>query len=66
MNRPLPPLRELRRRHLADLERDYLGRVLRAARGRVGEAARIAGISERALFSKMRAYGLRKEEFRVG
>jgi transcriptional regulator of acetoin/glycerol metabolism len=39
-------------------------RTLRAAGGRIGLTARRAGISERALFEKMRRYGLRKEDYR--
>jgi two-component system response regulator AtoC len=45
-------------------EREYLDRTLRAAGGRIGLSARRAGISERALFEKMRRYGLRKEDYR--
>jgi two-component system response regulator AtoC len=58
---PLPAARE---EVLARFERDYLDRTLRATAGRVGLAARRAGISERALFEKMRRYGLRKEDYR--
>ncbi len=45
-------------------ERAYLQAALAASRGRVGEAAKRAGISPRALFNKMRRHGLRKEDFR--
>ena len=47
------------------LERGYLVAILKRTRGRVGEAARIAGMSERALFEKMRAHNLRKESFKL-
>jgi DNA-binding NtrC family response regulator len=46
-------------------ERIYLERALRACGGRIGETARNVGLSERALFGKMRRYGLRKEDFRA-
>ena len=45
-------------------ERAYLQAALAATRGRVGEAAKRAGMSSRALFNKMRRHGLRKEDFR--
>lgn len=45
-------------------ERAYLEGVLQACAGRVGEAAKRAGISSRALFEKMKRHGLRKEDFR--
>lgn len=47
-------------------ERAYLAAVLRLSDGRVGDAARRAGMSPRALFDKMRRHGLRKEDFRAG
>jgi DNA-binding NtrC family response regulator len=59
---PLPAARE---ELLARFEREYLDRALRATGGRVGATARRAGISERALFEKMRRYGLRKEDYRA-
>ena len=45
-------------------ERAYLVQVLTDVKGKVGEAARRAGMSPRALFEKMRRHGLRKEDFR--
>jgi DNA-binding NtrC family response regulator len=38
--------------------------VLKETMGRVGEAARIAGIHTRALYNKMKRLGLQKESFR--
>ena len=38
--------------------------VLRQTGGRIGEAARIAGIHNRALYNKMKRLGLTKNEFR--
>ena len=45
-------------------ERTYLSRLLERTGGRVGETARLAGISERSLYDLMRRSGLRKEDFR--
>jgi DNA-binding NtrC family response regulator len=61
---PAAPLREARDEMVSRFEREYLDRTLRAAGGRIGLSARRAGISERALFEKMRRYGLRKEDYR--
>jgi len=60
------PLHEVRAEALAAVECDYLKDVLRASGGRVGEAARRAGLNPRALYDRMRRYGLRKEAFRFG
>jgi DNA-binding NtrC family response regulator len=38
--------------------------LLRATGGRIGEAAKRAGIQERSLYEKMKQFGLRKEDFR--
>jgi DNA-binding NtrC family response regulator len=45
-------------------ERAYLVGLLRATGGRIGTSARRAGMSERALFDKMKRHGLRKEDYR--
>ena len=58
------PLREVRESFLSDLERQYIEGVLASARGRIGEAAKRAGIQERSLYEKMKQLGLRKEDFR--
>ncbi len=60
------PWREARRAALDAAERAYLTAVLGRHQGRVGLAARAAGLSERALYAKMRRHGLRKEDFRAG
>jgi DNA-binding NtrC family response regulator len=60
------PIREARKAFVVAFERLYLTRLLRLTNGRVGEAARMAGIDSRSLFEKMRQVGLRKEEFRGG
>ena len=59
------PLSEVRAEAVAALEREYLVSVLEAARGRIGEAARRAGLNERSLYALMRRHGLRKEPFRA-
>lgn len=59
------PWKLVREEIVEDGERVYLRAVLEASGGKVGEAARRAGISPRALFEKMRRHGLRKEDFRA-
>jgi DNA-binding NtrC family response regulator len=48
----------------ADAEADYLRSLLASTGGRVGEAARIAGLSRRSLYAKMKAHRLTKNEFK--
>ncbi len=55
---------EVRREVLDRFERAYLTVVLRAAHGRVGAAAKRAGITPRHLFNQMKRHDLRKEDFR--
>ncbi len=57
-------LPEVKRLVLDAVERAYLNMALDESRGRVGEAARRAGIHPRGLFDKMRRHGLRKEDFK--
>ena len=58
------PLRTAKQRAVDRFERDYLVGALRHARGKVGETARLAGMTPRALYDKMKHHGLRKEDFR--
>lgn len=58
------PLLAMRERAVRQLERDYLVRVLTEERGHLGATARRAGVNAKTLYEKMRAYGLRKEDFR--
>ncbi len=58
------PLREVHHAALDNIDRTYLTYHLKSTGGRVGETAKRAGIQPRALFAKMRQYGLRKEDFR--
>jgi len=57
-------LRDARARVVEAFERDYLARQLERAEGRIGVTAKRSGITARALFEKMRRYGLRKEDFK--
>ena len=57
-------LHEVREAFLSDLERQYIEGLLTATRGRIGEAAKRAGIQERSLYEKMKLFNLRKEDFR--
>ena len=58
------PLEAAVERAVSRTEREYLHAALRATRGRVGEAARAAGISRRTLFRKMKSYGIDKGDYR--
>jgi DNA-binding NtrC family response regulator len=57
-------LREVRSLAAAEAEERYLRRLLERTGGRIAETARLAGVHPRYLFTKMRKYGLRKEDFR--
>jgi len=57
-------LPELQKEIMAQVERIYLERVLTKTGGRVGQAARIAGIHPRGLYSKMKQFNLHKEVFK--
>ncbi|MFH1277183.1 MAG: sigma-54 dependent transcriptional regulator [Candidatus Eisenbacteria bacterium] len=59
-------LRDAKREVTVEFERAYLTDLLRRAEGRIGLTAKRAGITPRALHAKMRALGLRKEDFRSG
>jgi two-component system response regulator AtoC len=58
------PLLEARQKLVERFEREYLTRLLKDHRGRVGDVARAAGIAERNLYEKMKAYGLSREDYR--
>jgi two-component system, NtrC family, response regulator AtoC len=58
------PLLDARARLVERFEREYLSRLLREHKGRVGEVARAAGIAERNLYEKMKAYGLSRDDYR--
>jgi transcriptional regulator with PAS, ATPase and Fis domain len=58
------PLREIQKDVLDQVERRYLELALEKTGGRVGQAARIAGIHPRGLYNKMKRLDLRKEDFK--
>jgi transcriptional regulator with PAS, ATPase and Fis domain len=45
-------------------ERKYLVELLDYTNGRIGESAQLAGLTPRALYNKIKSYGLKKEDFR--
>jgi two-component system, NtrC family, response regulator AtoC len=57
-------LPELQKEIMDQIEKLYLQKVLKKTRGRVGQAARIAGIHPRGLYNKMKQYDLHKEDFK--
>jgi DNA-binding NtrC family response regulator len=59
------PLKEARRNISEQFEKGYLASLLTSTNGRVGEAAKRAGIDSRTLFDKMNRYGLNKKDFRT-
>jgi DNA-binding NtrC family response regulator len=58
------PWKEARQLLLDRVEREYFLRLLSATSGRVGEAAKRAGLSERGLFDKLRRHRISKDSFR--
>jgi DNA-binding NtrC family response regulator len=58
------PLKDARREILEQFERSYLTSLLTLTNGRIGEAAKKAGIDSRSLFDKMKQYGFNKKDFR--
>ena len=69
-NVPLPgdwlntPLKELRQQVFQQIEHQYIREVLVNSKGRIAQAAQQCGLNERALYTKMRQYHLRKEDFK--
>ena len=58
------PLLDARARLVERFEREYLTRLLKQHKGKVGEVARAAGIAERNLYEKLKAYGLSRDDYR--
>lgn len=58
------PLNEVKDFIISEIEKKYLEHVLTSTGGRIGEAAKRAGITTRALYNKMKINGLKKEQFR--
>jgi len=57
-------LRDVRDDAIAAAEEAYLRAVLTETEGHLGRTAERAGLSARALYGKMKRYGLRKEDYR--
>ena len=57
-------LPEVEKEILDQVELLYLKMVLTETRGRIGQAAEIAGINSRGLYNKMKRLGLKKEDFK--
>ena len=47
-----------------EVERLYLEHLLSRTRGRIDHSAKLAGVTTRSLYAKMKSYGLRKEEYK--
>ncbi len=61
---PRKPLPQVQAEVLEQVERLYFHLVLKETRGRVGEAARIAGIHPRGMYNKLKRLGIKKEDFK--
>ncbi len=57
-------LADVKEEILSLVEKTYIEMVLERTRGRVGEAAEIAGIHPRGLYGKMKKMGLDKKRFK--
>jgi DNA-binding NtrC family response regulator len=60
------PLRVARRAVGREFERAYLEALLARTKGRVGLTAKLAGITPRSLYDKLKQHGLRKDDYRQG
>ncbi len=58
------PLRKARSLLVVQFEKAYISSRLRETTGRIGETAKRAQITTRALYDKMQRYGLKKEDFK--
>lgn len=54
------PLPELKR----NIEKDYIFQLLKENKGNITEAAKKAGIDRKALYIKLRQYGIKREDFK--
>ena len=58
------PLKEFRKKVYREVEAQYLKKLLALNGGNIGRSARQAGIDNKTLSTKMKEYGLRKEDYR--
>jgi two-component system, NtrC family, response regulator AtoC len=58
-------LPEVQQEVMERVERLYLEQALARTKGRINEAARMAGIHPRGLYNKMKRLGLRKEDYKT-
>ncbi|MBN2457081.1 MAG: sigma-54-dependent Fis family transcriptional regulator [Sedimentisphaerales bacterium] len=58
------PLKKARKNIVESFERNYFTALLHLTEGRVGKAAKKAGIDTRSLYEKMKKYDLNKKDFR--
>jgi transcriptional regulator with GAF, ATPase, and Fis domain len=61
LDRPLP---EVLRQNVAAIEKQYLRKALKKARGNVGRCAKISGLSRRSITAKLAEYQLDKKVFK--
>ena len=68
--RPLLPdgseelqLAQVRGAALAEIEREYMRRVLTRTRGNISRAARMAGVNRRTFYNKLHAYDMQRDDF---
>jgi transcriptional regulator with GAF, ATPase, and Fis domain len=61
LNKPLPQLLEEMR---IDVEKQYIRRALKKARGNVGRCAKLCGLSRRSISAKLAEYNIEKREFK--
>ena len=58
-------LPEVKEEIFDQVEALYIKMILEKTRGRINQAAGIAGVNARSLFNKMKKHGIRKEDFKV-
>jgi DNA-binding NtrC family response regulator len=58
-------LSEVKNEIIDQIEKEYLQKVLIKTKGRVGQAAQIAGIHPRGLYGKMKRYGIDKSKYKL-
>jgi len=58
------PIKDVRDHVFGKIEYEYIKQILKQTKGRIGQAAERCGLNERALYTKMKQYGLSKEDFK--